>query len=164
MTQPLTLVLTLAGTWVVGVWRARRARTKEDNHIGYFADPFFTKHSTSLSGSWAYWIFLYGGSVASLGLDAEARSLGYSSVHVATSWLAGKSDLPVRPRDALLATLYVYLRGIEKPLTGRALARATAGAHIREVLAEAPHSSIVAEEAVNEEESIDIAGITKRIA
>lgn len=162
LTQPLTLLLTLGGTWLAGRW-CRRSRG-EPHHIGYFADPFFTKHSTSLSGSWAYWIFLYGGSVASLGLSQEGKSLGYSSVHVATSWLAGQVDVSMRPRDALLATLYVYLRGIEKPLIGRAVARAAAGARIRGVLAEAQRSTLVAPDVVNEEESIDIASITNRIA
>jgi hypothetical protein len=164
ITQPLTLLLTLAGTWFVGKCRRRKRPDEGANHIGYFADPFFTKHSTSLSGAWAYWIFLYGGSVASLGLSQEGKSLGYSSVHVATSWLAGQADVPVRPRDALLATLYVYLRGIEKPLVGRAAARAAAGANIRTLLSEAPHSKLVSPDVVNEEESIDIASITNEIA
>jgi hypothetical protein len=164
VTQPLTLLLTLAGTWLLGRCRRERGTGGPPNHIGYFADPFFTKHSTSLSGSWAYWIFLYGGSVASLGLSQESRSLGYSSIHVATSWLTGQATIPVVPRDALLATLYVYLRGIEKPLVGRALAQATAGAHMRELLAEAPQSTLVPPDVVNDAESIDIAGITKQIA
>ena len=166
VTQPLILVLTLGGTWLYGRWRAHRARQagKEANHIGFFADPFYTRHSTSLSGSWAYWIFLYGGSAASIGLPQDAKALGYSSVHVATSWLRNKAELPIRPRDTLIATLYVYLRGIEKPLIGRALARATAGARIRELLTESQQSTLVPPDVVNEAESIDIASITKQIA
>jgi hypothetical protein len=158
-TQPLTLFLTLLGSW--GVSKCRRSSNK--NHIGYFVDPSFQKNSSSLSGSWAYWLFLYGGSVASIGLNSATRPLGYSSTKVALEWLNGNHTLGLSERDTALATLYVYLRGLEKPLTGRAAAAAAAAAMVISLLEEAPHSSILPEEKMDDVETGELANIVELI-
>jgi hypothetical protein len=157
ITQPLTLFLTLFGTWVLSRVRRHNSRT---NHIGYFADPFFQNSSTSLSGSWAYWIFLYGGAAGSLGMKGERRPIGYSSTAVALAWLNGITEVGTTPRDAALTTLYVYLRGIQKPLVGRAAVAAAAAAEIRGLL-ESTRSSLVPEAAPTDEETGDVVEIVK---
>ncbi len=160
MTQPLTLFLTIFSAWIMYKCRRRRGT----NHIGYFADPAVKKSSSSLSGSWAYWIFLYGGSASSLGLSSNNRPLGYSSTQVASAWINGVHEVSVSPRDAALTTLYVYLRGIQQPLTARAAAVAAAGAELKQLLCEAPQSVIVKSTVVDEEETADLVKITNEIA
>lgn len=160
ITQPMTLFLTLFGTWAVMQWRRSRG-TGHVNHIGYFADPFFKNGSTSLSGAWAYWIFLYGGSAGSIGIQGVRRSVGYSSTAVALAWLNGSTNVGTTPRDAAITALYIYLRGIQKPVFGRAAAAAAAAAEIRGLIAEAPHSSIRHEADPTDEESGEMAEIVK---
>lgn len=133
MTQPLTLFLTLAGTWVIDLWKRRRiaaaaAKSKdkanapgisEQHSIGYFADPMYVKHSTLLSGTWAYWIFMYAGSKVSIGSNVEQTMLGASNQRVALAWLEYENTSTnnnVSSRDAAITTLYLYLRGLRKPV------------------------------------------------
>jgi hypothetical protein len=149
-TQPLTLFLTLFGSWALDKIKSRRRTTK--NQIGYFVDPLFMKNSSSLSGNWAYWLFLYGGSQSSLGFNSKEKSLGYSTLKVALEWVNGNNSVNISARDAAITTLYVYLRGIEKPLHGRAAAAAAAADQLKALLMEAPHSSIITVEKPNNEE------------
>jgi hypothetical protein len=160
MTQPLTLFLTIFSSWIMYKCQNKRGT----NHIGYFADPAVKKSSSSLSGSWAYWIFLYGGSASSLGLSSNNRPLGYSSTQVASAWINGIHEVIISQRDTALSTLYVYLRGIQQPLTARAAAVAAAGAELRQLLSEAPQSVIVKSTVVDEEETADLVKITNEIA
>lgn len=160
ITQPLTLFLTLLGTWILGRWRRSRG-AEQTNHIGYFADPFFKNGSTSLSGAWAYWIFLYGGSAGSIGVQGAHRPIGYSSTTVAMAWLNGEADVGTTPRDAAITTLYVYLRGIQKPVFGRVAAAAAAASQIHALIADAPQSSIRPDTAPTDEESGDVVEIVK---
>lgn len=163
LTQPLTLIFTLLGNWLVGRYMRRGNAISSTNHIGFFADPFFKKNSSSLSGSWAYWIFLYGGSTASIGLSEENRSLGYSSTQVALAWLNGVKDVGTTPRDAALTTLYVYLRGIRTPLFGRAAAAAEAANEIRGLLSNSLDSKIAPTEKINEAEACEVVEMMKEI-
>lgn len=160
ITQPLTLLLTLVGTLLL----SRLSRHHNVNHIGYFADPAFKKGSSSLSGSWAYWIFLYGGSMGSLGFGKDRRPLGYSSTQVALAMLSGEANIGITPRDAAISTLYVYLRGIQKPLTGRAAARAAAADEMRILLQEAPHTHIASVVQPTDEETGEVSRIVEEIA
>jgi hypothetical protein len=159
LTQPLTLFLTLAGT--LGV--RRLCGSRYNRHIGYFADPGVRKSSTSLSGSWAYWIFLYGGSVSSIGFNKDERSLGYSSSNVAFAWLNGIHNATVSERDTFVTTLYVYLRGIEKPVVGREAARLKAAEEVHCILQDIPKSSLVVNTEPTLEETSEISGILCKI-
>jgi hypothetical protein len=160
LTQPLTLLLTLAGT--LGV--RRLCGSRYNRHIGYFADPDVRKSSTSLSGSWAYWIFLYGGSISSIGFNKDGRSLGYSSSNVAFAWLNGIHNAAVSERDTLITTLYVYLRGIEKPVLRREAARLQAAEEMRFILQDIPKSSLVVNTEPSLEETCEISGILNKIS
>lgn len=138
LTQPLTILLTLLGTWAIARCRSRAKPGASTRHIGYFADPSFKNYSTTLSGAWAYWIFLYAGSASSLGLSDKRRSLGYSSSRVALAWLNNESldEVPVERRDVVITTLYAYLRGLETPPTRRLEAQHAARQHITDALEE----------------------------
>lgn len=159
-TQPLTLFLTLVGSYAL----SKCKKSNDVNHIGYFADPYFKRCSSVLSGAWAYWIFLYGGSVGSVGLDIERRGLGYSSPQAALAALRGVQSAGISDRDNAITRLYIYLRGIEKPLNARARAAKAAMQEIGAILAEAPQSNILPNETVIETDKIEIVEIVKEIA
>lgn len=152
LTQPLTLFLTLFGSWIFSKIRNNNIKTQ----IGYFVDPLFMKNSSSLSGNWAYWLFLYGGSISSIGMGPKERSLGYSSTKIALEWINENYTIDISERDAAITTLYVYLRGIEKPLHGRAAAAAAAAQQLKAILEEAPHSTIVPIDKPNDEEANEL--------
>ena len=155
LTQPLTIFLTLLGSWLLS-----KCRKNSTNHIGYFVDPSFHKNSTSLSGNWAYWIFLYGGSMSSLGFNSIGRPLGYSSTKVALEWVNGNHTLNISVRDSAITTLYVYLRGIENPLTERVAAGAK---ELKTLLEVAPCSTIVPVEKPTDEEALELTTIVNEI-
>jgi hypothetical protein len=159
LTQPLTMFLTLFGSWLISKYQK-----KGKNHIGYFADPSFQKNSSSLSGNWAYWLFLYGGSVSSIGLSNGQRPIGYSSTKVSLEWVNGNHSVGVSERDAALTTLYMYLRGVEKPVSARAAATAAAATALKAILEEAPHSALVPIETTTDEEAGEVASIVNEIA
>jgi hypothetical protein len=123
ITQPLTLGITLCLLWLIEKYKRSRvpANASSSHHIGYFADPRYKSTSTTLSGAWAYWIFLYAASTVSIHVFRADVSIGYSSTRVATAWMLGDSALQtvVSSRDAAITALYVYLRGIEKPVKER---------------------------------------------
>ena len=137
ITQPLTLGITLCALWLIEKFRRSKtpANASSSHHIGYFADPLYKSSSTMLSGAWAYWVFFYAASTVSIHLFHADVSIGYSSTRVATAWMLGDSALQtvVSPRDAAITALYVYLRGIEKPVRARHAHKTTA---IRTVLEE----------------------------
>jgi hypothetical protein len=148
ITQPLTLGATLCFLWLLEKYRHRRGTSVPKHNIGYFADPRYSSSSTSLSGSWAYWIFFYAASHASIRPFKADVTIGYSSTRVAAAWMLDDSELQtvVSSRDSAITALYVYLRGLEKPVNER---NAHKKAAVREMLSKAredAHVSVVAED------------------
>jgi hypothetical protein len=87
-------------------------------------------------------------------------SIGYSSTRVATAWMLGDSALQtvVSPRDAAITALYVYLRGIEKPVNARHAHKTTA---IRTILEEVHRPD---DEPVKTDDEAVVLGVVQKIA
>ncbi len=163
VTQPLTLGVTLCILWLIEKYKRYRAgggAGAGSKHIGYFADPRFASTSTTLSGAWAYWIFFYAAASVSVRVALTDLTIGYSSTRVATAWLAGDSAVQtgVSARDAAITALYVYLRGLEKPVSAR---KRHQDAAIAAVLPTACENAQIQVEAGDTE---DICGVVEKIA
>jgi hypothetical protein len=164
VTQPLTLGITLCLLWLIEKYKRSRVpvNASSSHHIGYFADPRYKSTSTTLSGAWAYWIFLYAASTVSIHVFRADVSIGYSSTRVATAWMLGDSALQtvVSPHDAAITALYVYLRGIEKPLSARHAHKASA---IRTVLEEVRQTVEDGVSVQTDDEAV-VLGVVQKIA
>ena len=151
ITQPITLAITLCVLWLIEKYKRSRApanASSSSHHIGYFADPRYKSTSTTLSGAWAYWIFFYAASTVSIHVFHADVSIGYSSSRVATAWMLGDAALQtvVSPRDSAITALYVYLRGIEKPVKERTAHRTAAVLTVLNEAASQTHVQIQADD------------------
>jgi hypothetical protein len=105
LSQPLTIVVTLLVLWI-----ASRRRGVTGRHIGYFTDPQYARQSTTLSGTWAYYIFFYG--AASASVQAGSPSVGIASTRAAVAGLDGDPAIPTNDRDVVVRDFYLHARKI----------------------------------------------------